>query len=132
MSNYAEMEKGLSESLVRRISADKKEPEWMLQKRLSALKMYEEKSLPDWGPALDGLDLENMIYYVSPEVAEKTEWKELPKEISDTFDKLGIPAAEREYLGGVGAQYDSGVVYHRIKKELSDKGVIFENMDVAV
>lgn len=132
MSNTGKIEKGLSESLVRRISADKKEPEWMLQKRLSALKMYNEKPLPDWGPSLSGLDLENMLYYVSPEVAEKTEWKELPKEISDTFDKLGIPAAEREYLGGVGAQYDSGVVYHRIKKELADKGVIFENMDVAL
>ncbi|MFA6494388.1 MAG: Fe-S cluster assembly protein SufB [Candidatus Paceibacterota bacterium] len=132
MSNNPEIETGLSEALVRRISADKKEPEWMLQKRLTALKMYNEKPLPDWGPSLDGLDLVNMIYYVSPEVAEKTEWKELPKEISDTFDKLGIPAAERDYLGGVGAQYDSGVVYHRIKKELSDKGVIFENMDVAL
>jgi Fe-S cluster assembly protein SufB len=136
MSNENEiintLERGLSESLVRRISADKKEPEWMLEKRLAALKLYNEKPLPDWGPSLDGLDLENMIYYVSPEVAEKTEWKELPKEISDTFDRLGIPAAEREYLGGVGAQYDSGVVYHRIKKELSDKGVIFENMDVAL
>ena len=132
MSTDTELEKGLSEGLVRRISADKNEPEWMLEKRLSALSMYNKKELPDWGPSLDGLDLKNMIYYVSPEVAEKTEWKELPKEISDTFDKLGIPAAERDYLGGVGAQYDSGVVYHRIKKELADKGVIFENMDVAL
>ena len=132
MSTDTELEKGLSESLVRRISADKNEPEWMLEKRLSSLRMYEAKALPDWGPSLDGLDLENMLYYVSPEVAEKTEWKELPKEISDTFDKLGIPAAERDYLGGVGAQYDSGIVYHRIKKELADKGVIFENMDVAL
>ena len=132
MSNNPEIETGLSESLVRRISADKKEPEWMLEKRLSALRMYNDKPLPNWGPALNGLDLENMIYYVSPEVAEKTEWKELPKEISDTFEKLGIPSAERDYLGGVGAQYDSGIVYHRIKKELSDKGVIFENMDVAL
>jgi len=132
MSTDTELEKGLSEGLVRRISADKNETEWMLEKRLSALSMYNKKELPDWGPSLDGLDLKNMIYYVSPEVAEKTEWKELPKEISDTFDKLGIPAAERDYLGGVGAQYDSGVVYHRIKKELADKGVIFENMDVAL
>ncbi len=132
MSNNPEIETGLSESLVRRISADKKEPEWMLEKRLSALRMYNDKPLPNWGPALNGLDLENMIYYVSPEVAEKTEWKELPKEISDTFEKLGIPAAERDYLGGVGAQYDSGIVYHKIKKELADKGVIFENMDVAL
>ena len=122
----------LSETLVRQISADKREPEWMLEKRLAALVLYQKTPLPEWGPSLAGLDLENMSYYVSPEVAEKTEWKELPKEISDTFVKLGIPQAERDYLGGVGAQYDSGVVYHKIKKELEEKGVIFENMDVAL
>ncbi len=121
-----------SEELVRQISADKKEPAWMLEKRLVALAMYHEKPMPNWGPDLSALDLEQMSYYISPEVAEKTDWKELPKEITDTFEKLGIPKAEREYLGGVGAQYDSGVVYHRIKKELSDKGVVFENMDAAV
>lgn len=126
------METGLSEALVRRISSDKKEPTWMLEKRLAALKTYLEKPMPEWGPSLEGLDLQNMTYYVSPEVAEKQNWKELPKEISDTFEKLGIPEAERDYLGGVGAQYDSGVVYHRIKQELADKGVIFENMDVAL
>ncbi|MBI2120192.1 MAG: Fe-S cluster assembly protein SufB [Parcubacteria group bacterium] len=121
-----------TEALVRQISTDKKEPAWMLEKRLAALLMYHEKLMPNWGPDLSSLDLENMSYYISPEVAEKTDWKELPKEITDTFEKLGIPKAEREYLGGVGAQYDSGVVYHSIKKELADKGVIFENMDVAL
>ncbi len=121
-----------TEALVRQISADKKEPVWMLEKRLAALLMYHAKPMPNWGPDLSALDLENMSYYISPEVAEKTDWKELPKEITDTFEKLGIPQAERDYLGGVGAQYDSGVVYHSIKKELADKGVIFENMDVAL
>jgi Fe-S cluster assembly protein SufB len=121
-----------TEALVRQISADKKEPAWMLEKRLAALAMYHEKPMPNWGPDLSALDLENMSYYISPEVAEKTDWKELPKEITATFEKLGIPQAERDYLGGVGAQYDSGVVYHSIKKELADKGVIFENMDVAL
>jgi len=132
MSTAEIKETGLSEALVRRISADKKEPEWMLEKRLSALRLYLEKPLPDWGPSLSGLDFENMIYYASPEVAEKQSWKELPKEITDTFEKLGIPQAERDYLGGVGAQYDSGIVYHKIKQELAEKGVIFENMDVAL
>ena len=126
------MQKGLSEELVRHISASKREPEWMLEKRLAAFSLYQKTPMPDWGPDLSGLDLENITYYVDPSVSEKDDWKELPKEITETFEKLGIPKAEREYLGGVGAQYDSGVVYHRIKKTLADKGVIFENMDVAL
>ena len=123
---------GPSEALVRKISGDKKEPEWMLELRLAALKLWKESPMPGWGPDLSGLDLKNMTYYVDPEVKETSDWKELPKEITDTFEKLGIPRAEREYLGGVGAQYDSGVVYHSIQKKLSDQGVVFENMDVAL
>ncbi len=121
-----------TESLVRKISSDKKEPEWMLELRLRALKLWQETPLPSWGPDLSGLDLEHLEYYVDPNVPETDKWTELPKEIVDTFEKLGIPKAEREYLGGVGAQYESGIVYHKIKKELADKGVIFENMDVAL
>jgi len=123
---------GLSGELVRHISKSKNEPEWMLEKRLTALGLYNKTALPSWGPSLENLDLENMVYYVDPETAETDKWEEVPKEISETFEKLGIPKAERDYLGGVGAQYDSGVVYHHLKKSLSDKGVIFENMDVAV
>lgn len=123
---------GLSKELVVYISESKKEPAWMLEKRLQALLLYQKTPLPSWGPDLSGLDLEHMEYYADPSVSEKDTWAELPKEIVDTFDKLGIPKAEREYLGGVGAQYDSGVVYHHLKKTLSDKGVIFENMDVAL
>jgi len=124
--------KGLSEELVRHISESKQEPAWMLEKRLAALAVYRSKPMPAWGPDLSGLDLENMAYYVDPEVEEKRSWKDLPEEIKTTFDKLGIPKAEREYLGGVGAQYDSGVVYHHLQKTLKDKGVIFENMDAAL
>lgn len=123
---------GLSEDLVRYISASKNEPEWMLEKRLEALSMYEKTPMPAFGPDLSDLDMENMIYYVDPSVDEKDKWTDVPDEIRDTFDKLGIPKAEQEHLGGVGAQYDSGIVYHRLKKSLADKGVIFENMDVAV
>ncbi|MEK7662068.1 MAG: Fe-S cluster assembly protein SufB [Patescibacteria group bacterium] len=123
---------GLSLELVRHISKSKNEPDWMLEKRLAALELYQKTALPGWGPSLEDLDLENMVYYVDPETAETDKWEEVPKEISETFEKLGIPKAERDYLGGVGAQYDSGVVYHHLKKTLSDKGVIFENMDVAV
>lgn len=127
-----QLSQGLSEALVRHISSVKKEPEWMLEKRLQAFELYQKASMPTYGPDLSGLDLENMVYYVDPSVSEKDDWKELPKEITDTFEELGIPKAEREYLGGVGAQYDSGMVYHRLKESLSSKGVIFENMDVAL
>ena len=123
---------GLTEELVRHISSAKKEPAWMLEKRLEAFALYQKAAMPKWGPDLSGLDLENMEYFVDPSVGEKDKWEDLPAEIVDTFDKLGIPKAEREYLGGVGAQYDSGMVYHRLKQNLADKGVIFENMDVAL
>lgn len=127
-----QLSQGLSEALVRHISSVKKEPEWMLEKRLQAYGLYQKAPMPTYGPDLSGLDLENIVYYVDPSVSEKDDWGELPKEITDTFEKLGIPKAEREYLGGVGAQYDSGMVYHRLKESLSSKGVIFENMDVAL
>lgn len=123
---------GISEDLVRHISKSKNEPTWMLEKRLAAFALYEKAPMPKYGPDLSGLDLENMNYYADPNVPEADNWADVPAEIADTFEKLGIPQAEREYLGGVGAQYDSGVVYHRLKKSLEDKGVIFENMDVAV
>jgi len=127
-----DIQTGLSEELVRHISASKNEPEWMLEKRLEALSLYEKAPMPSFGPDLSGLDMENIIYYVDPDIDEKDKWTEVPKEIRETFDKLGIPKAEQEHLGGVGAQYDSGIVYHKLKKSLADKGVIFENMDVAV
>lgn len=123
---------GPTEELVRSMSKAKNEPEWMLDMRLKAFELWRRTSMPNWGPSLAGLELEGMTYYVDPNIKETTDWADLPKEISDTFEKLGIPQAEREYLGGVGAQYDSGVVYHKIQKKLSDQGVIFENMDVAL
>ena len=123
---------GPDEALVRKISMDKNEPDWMLAFRLNALRLWRETSMPGWGPDLSGLDLKHMTYYVAPDVKETDDWKELPKEITDTFEKLGIPKAERDYLGGVGAQFDSGIVYHRIQASLAEKGVIFENMDVAL
>ena len=122
----------ISTELIHKISSDKNEPKWMLDKRLAALELFENARLPSWGPDLANLDLKNISYYITPEIAEKSSWAEVPQEIKDTFDKLGIPKAEHEYLGGVGAQYDSGIVYHKIKDSLAKQGVIFENMDVAV
>ncbi|MEA3248857.1 MAG: Fe-S cluster assembly protein SufB [Patescibacteria group bacterium] len=125
-------ESGLSEELVREISAAKNEPGWMLEKRLQGLKMYFEASLPTWGPPLDELELERIVYYASPDTKEARSWEDVPEDIRVTFESLGIPQAEREALSGVGAQYDSDIVYHNLKAEWAEKGVVFENMDTAV
>ncbi|HIJ11088.1 TPA: Fe-S cluster assembly protein SufB [Candidatus Woesearchaeota archaeon] len=123
---------GLNEDVVRKISSTKNEPAWMLDKRLKALSHFEKTLMPTWGPDLSTLDLNEIIYFIDPNAEESTNWEDVPDEIKQTFEKLGIPKAEREALAGTGAQYDSGMVYHNIKKSLSDKGVIFENMDVAI
>ncbi len=125
-------EPGLTEELVRHISKVKNEPEWMLKKRLSGLEWFNKTGLPGFGPSLKHLNFDEIIFYVDPDAEEATKWEDVPEEIKQTFEKLGIPEAEKKALAGVGAQYDSNVVYHSIKKELADKGVIFENMDVAV
>ena len=123
---------GLTEELVREISKQKNEPEWMLEKRLRAFELFKETPLPYWGPSLKDLDLDEIIYYVRPGTEEKTSWEDVPEEIKNTFDRLGIPEAEKQHLAGVGAQYDSDVVYHNLQDKLKEQGVIFENMDVAV
>ena len=123
---------GLTEELVRHISKDKNEPEWMLEKRLKAFELYKQTPVPTWGPDLSGLNLDEIVYYASPDAQETSSWDDVPNDIKETFDRLGIPEAEKEALAGTGAQYDSDVVYHKLKKEWEDKGVIFENMDVAV
>ncbi len=125
---------GLTEEVVRKISASKNEPQWMLDIRLAAFKAFEDKAMPAWDkqPDLSGLDLNKISYYVAPDAKQSHTWDEVPDEIKDTFEKLGIPEAERKALGGVGGQWDSEVVYHNLKKELEEQGVIFENLDVAV
>jgi Fe-S cluster assembly protein SufB len=126
-------EPGVSEELVRQISKDKNEPEWMLQKRLKALEIYNSKPVPNWGPDLSELNLDEISLYVRPNAnRNSTSWEEVPQDIKNTFEKLGIPKAEREVLAGVGAQYESEVVYHSIKKELADKGVVFLDCDEAL
>ena len=123
---------GINEELIKKISSDKNEPEWMLKKRLLGLKYFNKTKMPNWGPDLSCLNLNEIIYYVDPDAKEAHSWKDVPEEIKKTFDRLGIPQAERESLAGVGAQYDSGSVYHKLKKEWEEKGIIFESMDVAV
>ena len=123
---------GVTLDLINEISSQKNEPEWMRVKRLASFEFYNKAALPKWGPDLSKLNLDEIVYYVRPDVLEATNWKDVPQEIKNTFDKLGIPEAEKEALGGVGAQFDGGMIYHNLKKKWEDKGVIFENMDVAV
>ena len=121
--------KGLDEEVVREISAMKGEPEWMLEFRLKALKHYQERPLPTWGADLNGLDLDEIYYYVKPTEEQSRTWSDVPETIKNTFDKLGIPEAEQKYLAGVGAQYDSEMIYHSVKEELDKQGVIFMSIE---
>ncbi len=125
-------EPGVNKKIVQEISRQKREPSWVLEKRLKGLEFFQKTPLPAWGPDLSKLNLNEIVYFVRPEANEATDWKDVPEEIKKTFDKLGIPEAEKKALAGVGAQYDSDVVYHNLKKQWAKQGVIFENMDVAV
>lgn len=123
-------EKGLTEEIVRQISKEKDEPKWMLESRLKALKIFNEKKNPEWGPDVSEVDMDKITTYIRPDADMSDDWKNVPDEIRDTFDKLGIPEAEKEsMLSGVGAQYDSEVVYHNIQKYLSDQGVIYTDFE---
>jgi len=121
--------RGLSREVVEQISAKKGEPEWMLQSRLKALEHYLARPMPAWGPDLASINFDQVIYYVRPAEAEGKTWEEVPETIKRTFDKLGIPEAEQKFLAGVGAQYESEMVYHNIQKHLSDQGVIFLSIE---
>lgn len=132
-SPYADgAQRGVNEDLICRMSADKGEPDWMLAMRLKSLKIFREKPMPTWGADLSKLDLENIIYYVQSGAENTNDWGEVPEEIRKVYDRLGIPEAERKVLAGVGAQYESEMVYHNLKKEWDDLGVIFLDMDDAV
>jgi Fe-S cluster assembly protein SufB len=121
--------KGLDEEVVRQISAMKGEPEWMLAFRLRALKHFQSRPIPSWGADLDDLDLDDIYYYVKPTEGEGRTWDDVPESIKNTFDKLGIPEAEKKYLAGVGAQYDSEMIYHNVQEELEKQGVIFMSIE---
>ncbi len=122
-------QKGLNEEVVRQISAMKGEPEWMLEFRLKALKHYRQRPLPTWGADITKLDLENIYYYVKPSEKEGKSWDDVPDNIKQTFDRLGIPEAEQKFLAGVGAQYESEMVYHSIQEHLEKQGVIFLSIE---
>jgi Fe-S cluster assembly protein SufB len=125
--------RGLSEDVVRNISALKSEPDWMLDLRLRGLQLFRRKPMPAWGSDLSGIDFENIKYFVRSTEKQAATWDELPADIKRTYDKLGIPEAEKQRLiAGVAAQYESEVVYHKIREDLEEKGVIFEDTDTAL
>lgn len=123
--------KGLNASVVREISRQHQEPKWMLEKRLKALEIFLSQPLPAWGADLTDINFDEITYYIRPSERQSTDWKEVPKYIKTTFDRLGIPQAERKFLAGVGAQYESEVVYHNLKKKWTDLGVVFCDMSEA-
>jgi Fe-S cluster assembly protein SufB len=125
-------QKGLSEEIVRQISQVKGEPKWMTDFRVRAYKHFVKRPLPEWGADLSTLDFDETVYYLRPTDKDSRSWDDVPDNIKKTFDRLGIPEAERKFLGGVGAQYDSEVVYHNIHNELEKQGVVFESMDAGL
>src|ERR1700729_2243836 len=129
----ASAKRGLSEEVVRDISARKNEPEWMLENRLKGLKYFGRKPMPNWGSDLSGIDFDNIKYFVRSTEKQAESWDDLPADIKNTYDKLGIPEAEKQRLiSGVAAQYESEVVYHKIREDLEEKGVIFLDTDTAL
>ena len=125
-------ERGLSRKVVDEIAGIKEEPTWMREFRARALDIFEKKPMPAWGPDLSAVNFDDIYYYARASDRAEREWSEVPDQIRNTFDRLGIPEAERKFLAGVGAQYDSETVYHNIREELSKQGVIFVDMDTAV
>ena len=123
---------GLTEEVIKEISEKKNEPKWMLDLRIQALKKFYELDMPTWGPDLSELDMSKIATYVKPKTKMQKSWDDVPDDIKSTFDALGIPEAEKESLAGVGAQYDSEIVYHSIKDELVKQGVIYTDFDTAV
>ena len=127
------VEKGLTPEIIEKISERKNEPEWMREFRLKALEVYNSKPMTDWGPDLSDLDMNDIVHYLEPDSAPMNKnWDDVPSYIRDTFDRLGIPEAEKQSLAGVGAQYDSEVVYHSVHMELEEQGVIYTDIETAI
>jgi len=126
------MEAGLTPAIVEKLSQEKNDPVWMQQFRLHSLQIYNETPLPDWGPSLAGLDMDHIATYVRPNTKMQNDWENVPQDIKDTFERLGIPEAERKSLAGVGAQYDSELVYHNVRAEVAAQGVVYTDMESAL
>ena len=130
--DFYKIDAGLTPELVEKISEEKNDPEWMREFRLRSLETYNKLEVPDWGPSIEGLDMDNIVTYVRPNTQMSAKWSDVPEDIKNTFERLGIPKAERESLAGVGAQYDSELVYHNVRQDVADKGVIYTDLESAM
>lgn len=131
-NNDYRMRSGLTEEIVLKLSEEKNDPDWMREFRLRSLEIYNRLDIPDWGPPLSGLDIDNISTYVRPKSNMKQSWDDVPEDIKDTFERLGIPQAERNSLAGVGAQYDSELVYHNVRDSVSKQGVVYTDLESAL
>ncbi len=126
------IQEGLTRDIVEQISREKHDPEWMREFRLKSLEIYNSIQIPNWGPSIEGLNMDNIVTYVRPNTKMQGKWEDVPDDIKDTFERLGIPQAEQTSLAGVGAQYDSELVYHNVRKEVEEQGVIYTDMESAL
>ena len=129
---FYKIKEGLTEDIVLEISEKKNDPEWMRDFRLKSLEVYNKSEMPNWGPDISGLNVDNIVTYVKPNTEMSQSWEEVPEDIKSTFEKLGIPEAERKSLAGVGAQYDSELVYHNLQEEVARQGVIYTDIESAL
>ena len=123
---------GITPKIIEEISEEKGDPEWMRKFRLHALEIFAQTEMPNWGPSIEGLDMSNIVTYIRPKSRMNTDWNDVPTEIKETFERLGIPQAERESLAGVGAQYDSELVYHNVRREVAESGVVYTDLESAM
>ena len=130
--NIYKVEEGLTPEIVEQISKEKNDPAWMQLFRLQSLQIYNSMKVPDWGPSIEGLDMNQIVTYFRPKTRMSAKWSDVPDDIKDTFERLGIPQAERKSLAGVGAQYDSELVYHNVREEVAAQGVIYTDLESAM
>ena len=130
--DFYKIDAGLTPALVEQISKEKNDPEWMKEFRLHSLEIYNKLQVPDWGPSIEGLHMDQIVTYVRPNTKMKGDWSEVPEDIKNTFERLGIPQAERKSLAGVGAQYDSELVYHNVREEVAAMGVVYTDLESAI
>lgn len=126
------LEEGINSSIIDEISREKNDPKWMREFRQRSLEIYLNTQMPEWGPSIEGLDVDNIVAYIRPKSRMNTDWNDVPDNIKETFERLGIPQAERESLAGVGAQYDSELVYHNVRREVAESGVVYTDLESAM
>lgn len=126
------LETGITPEIINEISKEKNDPEWMRRFRLHSLELYDRQRMPGWGPSIEGLDMDRIVTYIRPKARMRNDWNDVPDDVKNTFERLGIPQAERESLAGVGAQYDSEIVYHNLRKSVAELGVVYTDLETAM